>query len=64
MYRISQYQEIIMANSTFSWWSAYMSKALNVIIPNPSNNWFTDDYYNRHGVNENKDLVLDGWIQI
>lgn len=44
----------VLANSTFSWWGAYLSHSINppVIFPTP---WF-------HGMDDPKDLFPDSWI--
>lgn len=51
---MSKCQNFIIANSSFSWWSAYLSESLNVIYPNK---WFS--FFGPHFVKE--DYVLPGW---
>ncbi len=50
-------KHFIIANSTFSWWAAWLSESENkqVIIPNK---WFKDKEIN----DNSKVLVLEGWI--
>tara|TARA_Y100000389_G_scaffold131621_1_gene129030 strand:- start:2658 stop:3536 length:879 start_codon:yes stop_codon:yes gene_type:complete len=55
---ISLCNNIIISNSTFSWWGAYLSeKNTNVIYPT---NWFGPYYKN----NKLVDLILDNWIGV
>ena len=43
----------IISNSTFSWWSAWISNSSHVIMPS---NWFSDSY-----AKKSDDLVCEGW---
>lgn len=45
----------IIANSTFSWWGAYLNQSRNKIVCSPDK-WFTDDSV--------EDLLPKSWIQI
>lgn len=51
LYALSSASELVLANSTFSWWAAFLGKAHQVIAPNP---WFT----NR---SREKGLVIKSW---
>jgi hypothetical protein len=48
----------IIANSTFSWWGAYLNKNKNKIIVSPKN-WFGPN-----GPNDQFDIVPKEWIKI
>ncbi|MEC8405426.1 MAG: alpha-1,2-fucosyltransferase, partial [Verrucomicrobiota bacterium] len=54
LFTLSLAHELVMANSTFSWWAAYQSSAELVISPNP---WFTNS-------KREQDLVHPSWIKI
>jgi len=62
MFLMSQFKKHIIANSTFSWWGAWMAENNEVIIPNPSTQWFSDLYYKENGHNcIFEDLICKGW---
>lgn len=47
----------IIANSTFSWWGAWLSQNADKIVVAP-NQWFADDIKNRN------EIVPDNWIKL
>lgn len=66
---MSSCNHIITANSTFSWFSAYLSNLMqnnsNKIIICPSTNkWFADNVYDNEFNNNMNDLYLDDWVQL
>lgn len=66
LYMMSQFKNIITANSTFSWWGAWLGNDNRVIMPNPTKNWFSDEYNNTRAsrANDFKDLICENWIVI
>ena len=57
LFLISQCKHNIIANSTFSWWGAYMNNYEKKIVISP-NRWFASDEYNNPSIFPNK------WIRI
>lgn len=55
-YLITQCRHVVMANSTFSWWAAYLNVHTDgiKIIPTP---WYAKNQYNA------MDLYVPGWIK-
>lgn len=45
----------ITANSTFSWWSAWLNLNVDKIVISPRK-WFTDD------ANDKSEIIIEGWL--
>ena len=60
---MSKFRNNIIANSTYSWWGAWMGNNNKVVMPDPTNNWFSDMYYRREAPHANfKDMYTRDWI--
>ena len=59
MYLMSMCDHNIIANSSFSWWGAWLNENLNKIVIAPKK-WFGSAY---QGINDN-DIVPETWIRI
>ncbi len=53
---LAESRYLIVANSTFSWWAAYLSEAERIIAPRK---WFSEEYLRRNNV---CDLFPEDWI--
>lgn len=58
LYIMSMCTNNIIANSTFSWWAAWLNKNPDKLIVSP-NKWFSDEY--EHNIDE---LIPKSWIKI
>lgn len=57
---MSNSQHFIMANSTFSWWGAYLSSSVEKMVCYPSK-WFGEYYEHNYKCD---DLMPDSWMKI
>lgn len=63
MYLMSYFKNNIIANSTFSWWGAWLGRQDKIVyMPNPSNNWFSDLYYSTRRHHGFQSLACENWI--
>jgi hypothetical protein len=53
----------IIANSSFSWWGAYMNSNVDKIVCYPAL-WFGQTMHEHHGFKDTKDLFPEKWIKI
>lgn len=60
LYLMSMCNHHIIANSTFSWWGAYLNNNENKIVISPSK-WFNENYMKKE---EWQDIYCDDWIII
>ena len=59
-YLLTKTNHVVISNSSFSWWAAYLNdKAINVLCP-PKERWFTEEYISRDNKNTS-DILLDTW---
>ena len=64
LFLMSQCNHNIIANSSFSWWGAWLNKNENKIVVAPSK-WFGEnsEYIKQEGIND-KDILPKSWIKI
>lgn len=61
LYIMSKCKNNIIANSTFSWWGAWLNRNEDKIVVAPSEDkWFGPAYYGY----DTRDLYCEGWIRI
>lgn len=58
LFLMSKMKHLILSNSTFAWWGAYLNTNNGIIVaPNP---WFGPSYSDKNTI----DLYCDSWIQL
>ncbi len=60
-YLLSRCQEIIIGNSSYSWWAAYLNKQQKIIAPTGRYDWFGPALKD---INNTKDLIPENWIKL
>jgi hypothetical protein len=62
LHLMSLFSNHIIANSTFSWWGAWLANNSNVIMPDPKKQWFSEQYYSERQCDSNyDDLICTNW---
>ena len=57
LYLLSQCDDLILTNSSFSWWGSFLGKDKNnIVVPS---RWFSKD-----GPQDYNDIYREGWIKI
>ncbi len=56
-YLITRCSNVVMTNSTFSWWAAYLNNRPDKIVITPSK-WFNESHYNYN------DVYYPGWVKM
>jgi hypothetical protein len=66
MYLMTLSNVNLIANSTFSWWGAWLNRNTVVISPNPHTKWFKTKITNKYqsGIFNTSDLIPPHWISI
>lgn len=59
MYLMSKCKHNIIANSSFSWWGAWLNENINKIVIAPKK-WFANNEQN----NQTQDLIPESWIKL